>query len=94
MDDYKALSDDWGSKARKADSRAAKSTLRKVAIPKVDPVRYFANDYAGVYGVPMNVPLRAKFSTKDNWVDLYLGRKKVFGCNRTFFDVHFWEANI
>ena len=28
-DDYKKLSHEWGSKSRKADSRSAKSTLRK-----------------------------------------------------------------
>jgi hypothetical protein len=29
-DPYKRLSSEWGSKARKADSRAAKSTLKKL----------------------------------------------------------------
>jgi len=29
-DPYKRLSSEWGSKARKADSRAAKSTLKKI----------------------------------------------------------------
>ncbi len=47
-DPYKRLSSEWGSKARKQDSRAAKSTLKKPTreeLADLQPERHYPADF-------------------------------------------------
>lgn len=56
---------------------------------------YLANSYAIAHCTEMaGKELTARFyllrdEKKNPWVDVYIGRKKVFNCNRGFFDAHF-----